>query len=66
MLYRSSRVPKLINDLWKEQGNKSEPKDVIMDRVGENYVGRLTDINLVVHVGYYSTVSKTYKRVGNK
>ncbi|KAI1702904.1 hypothetical protein DdX_15238 [Ditylenchus destructor] len=66
VLYRTNRLPNMLNDLWKEQGNKSEPKDVIMDRVAENYVGRLTDINLVVHVGYYSTVSKKYKRVGNK
>ncbi|KAI1704966.1 transmembrane protein [Ditylenchus destructor] len=64
VLYRTTRVPELLDAMWETTLGAVMPKDVILDKMTD-FAGRISDFNLVVHIGYYSELNRAYKDPGN-
>ncbi|VDM77360.1 unnamed protein product [Strongylus vulgaris] len=59
VLFRASSIPKIVSKLvaeTKRSARIGHAKDHILDE--SKFVGRQTDMNLVVHIGSYSSVRK--------
>ena len=67
VLYRANRLPTLLEAIKNYKNDTIPQKDLILDAVTreEDFVARQSDINLVVHIGYLSSLSNVYKDVGN-
>ncbi|KAI1709609.1 hypothetical protein Ddc_13788 [Ditylenchus destructor] len=58
VLFRSSKVPQILKAMWAADKPLDWPKDLTLDK--SDFVGRRSDINLVVHVGYFSYIRQSY------
>ncbi|KAK6739039.1 hypothetical protein RB195_020863 [Necator americanus] len=54
VVFRASRIPAIISQLSTDPAHVGHAKDHILDESG--FVGRQTDMNLVVHIGSNNTV----------
>ena len=67
VLYRVKRIPTILEAIKNYKNDTRPQKDLVLDAVAEEkgFVARQSDINLVVHIGYVSSLSNVYKNVGN-
>ncbi|ETN77026.1 hypothetical protein NECAME_11347 [Necator americanus] len=56
VVFRASRIPTIISQLSTDPAHVGHAKDHILDESG--FVGRQTDMNLVVHIGSVSSIRK--------
>jgi len=56
VLYRRESIDQLLHHFETEETSSDRAKDHILDE--SSLLGRMTDSNLIVHIGFYSTIRK--------
>ncbi|KAI1712008.1 transmembrane protein [Ditylenchus destructor] len=64
VLFRGTKVQQIVEELGNQIAKKGHAKDHILD--DSRFVGRATDANFVVHIGYFSYLRKQKVPLGNK
>lgn len=54
VLFRTASVPEMVRELSRHTAGVGHAKDHILDE--SRFVGRQTEANFVVHIGYYSAL----------
>ncbi|KAI1727385.1 transmembrane protein [Ditylenchus destructor] len=64
VLFRGTKVQQIVEELGTQIAKKGHAKDHILD--DSRFIGRATDANFVVHIGYFSYLRKQKVPLGNK
>jgi hypothetical protein len=64
VLFRAASISRIVNQLIVVQARLGYAKDHILDESA--FVGRMSDRNLFVHVGYYSAIKQNLVDIPQK
>uniref|UniRef100_A0A914C0U8 Uncharacterized protein n=1 Tax=Acrobeloides nanus TaxID=290746 RepID=A0A914C0U8_9BILA len=61
VLFQSNKIPEMVSELSKIPSNLGHAKDHILDE--SSFIGRATDMNLIVHIGGFSSIRNKFVHV---